>query len=127
MRNATERRQFILEILSDRRFETIDNLANEYNVSRSTIKRDIEIISLSAPIYTSKGTGGGVYVADGYYISKRYLRPEQEALLLELSNNLQGEEQKIMNTILLTFAKPKVKEKDNSIEVLFRCKQNTEI
>ena len=43
MQSAIERRQEILETLSDRRFETIDNLAAQFGVSRRTIRYDIEI------------------------------------------------------------------------------------
>lgn len=66
MRSAIERRQEILERLSVRRVDTIGNLMVEFGVSRSTIKRDLEIIGLSAPIYTVKGKGGGVRVMNGY-------------------------------------------------------------
>ena len=41
MQSALERRQEILEVLSDRRRDTVDNLAAEFGVSRSTIKRDL--------------------------------------------------------------------------------------
>lgn len=37
MRSALERRQEILEALSDRRFETVQNLATEFDVSVRTI------------------------------------------------------------------------------------------
>lgn len=39
--SALERREIILEILSYRRFETMDNLACEFNVTRRTIQNDI--------------------------------------------------------------------------------------
>ena len=42
MRSANERRQLILEALSDRRFETRESLASEFGVSTRTIERDIE-------------------------------------------------------------------------------------
>ena len=37
-----ERREAILEVLCKRRQETIDNLAQEFGVSRRTIRYDIE-------------------------------------------------------------------------------------
>ena len=110
MRSALERRQTILEELSDRRSDTISNLAAEFGVSIRTIKYDIEILSCSYPIYTQQGGGGGVRVADGYYVSRRYLRDEQEALLRKLMDGLQPDEQKTMEGILTAFAKPKNKE-----------------
>ena len=112
MKNTTERRQLILESLSDRRADTLDNLAVEFNVSKMTIRRDIEILSCSAPIFTTAGRyGGGIRVADGWYVGRRYLRDDQEQLLCKLMDGLQPEDQKTMQAILTAFAKPKVKEK----------------
>lgn len=109
MRSALDRRQAILETLSDRRFETIDNLASEFNVDRRTIRRDIEILSCSAPIFTAKGRNGGVYVMDGYYYGNRYLNQAQESLLKRISDNLNDTDKQIMQSILTAFVKPNVK------------------
>ena len=113
MANANERRQLILEALSERRQETVQNLAAEFGVSVRTIKYDIEILTSSAPIYTVQGNGGGIRVADGWYISRRYLHDDQEALLRELLPGLQPEQRETMESILASFAKPKVKEPKN--------------
>ena len=106
MQSALDRRQEILERLSDRRFDTIANLMAEFHVSRSTIKRDIEVLSCSYPLETVRGNGGGVRVADGYYVGRRYLRPEQEALLRELMPGLQPDQQETLKGILAAFAMP---------------------
>lgn len=108
MQSALERRQAMLELLSDRRQETVANLMREFNVSRRTVLRDIELLCCSAPIYTIKGNGGGVRVADGYYCSRRYLKIKQEALLRKLMPGLQSEDQETMRSILFSFGKPKV-------------------
>lgn len=113
MRSALERRQEILEALSDRRFETVQNLATEFDVSVRTIKYDLEYLACSAPIYTVQGNGGGVRVADGWYVGRRYLHNDQESLLRELMDGLQPDQQRIMQSILSSFAKPKVKESMN--------------
>lgn len=113
MRSANERRQLILEALSDRRFETVSNLAHEFGVSIRTIKYDLEILSCSAPIFTMQGNGGGIRVADGWYIGRRYLHKDQEELLRGLLDGLQPEQQKTMQSILDSFAIPKVKEAKN--------------
>lgn len=107
MQSALDRRTAILEILSDRRRETYSNLAFELGVSTKTIERDITILSVSAPIFTSKGNGGGVYVADGYRYGNRFLNDTQLALLEKLSINLNEEDTKTMNSILKTFTKPR--------------------
>lgn len=41
MQSAIERRQQVLEAISDRRTERIENLAAEFGVSRRTIERDM--------------------------------------------------------------------------------------
>ncbi len=109
MQSALDRRQEILERLSDRRHDTIENLATEFGVSRSTIKRDLEVISCSAPIFTVQGNGGGIRVADGYYVGRRYLKSDQEELLRSLMAGLQPDQQKLMQGILDAFAKPECK------------------
>ena len=50
MKSTTERRQMILEVLCRRRYEKIDNLATEFEVSRRTITYDIQVLSCSYPI-----------------------------------------------------------------------------
>ncbi len=113
MRSALDRRQEILEALSDRRSETVQNLATEFGVSVRTIKYDLEILSCSVPIFTVQGNGGGVRVADGWYVGRRYLHSDQEALLRGLMDGLQPDQQRVMQSILSSFAKPQVKESMN--------------
>ena len=110
MQSAVERRQQLLETISDRRHETVDRLAAEFGVSRRTIERDITVLSCSYPIVTENWRGGGVRAMDGWYVSRRYLHDDQEALLRSLLPGLQPEQQKLMESILSSFAKPSVKE-----------------
>lgn len=49
MLKANERRQKILEILCVRRQETMENLAQEFNVTIRTIRNDIEELTLAHP------------------------------------------------------------------------------
>lgn len=106
MQTALERRQEILEHLSDCRFDTIANLMSAFHASRSTIKRDIEVLSCSYPLETVRGNGGGVRVADGYYVGRRYLNSKQETLLRGLMDGLQAEDQETLQSILTAFARP---------------------
>ena len=53
------RRKQILCILKVRQFETMHNLASEFNVSIRTIQRDITALSYE-PIFTKSGKYGGV-------------------------------------------------------------------
>ena len=55
--------------------------------------------------------GGGVRVADGYYLGRKYLKPDQQELLKRLSENLTGEDLATMNSILSECALTKRVEK----------------
>ena len=103
--SAVERRQQLLELLCQRRKETIPNLAAELGVCERTIRRDIETLTLHYPIETVCGRyGGGVKIADWYYLSRRRLTPRQAALLRRLAADLQGEDLEDINQILVQFA-----------------------
>jgi predicted DNA-binding transcriptional regulator YafY len=100
-----ERRMEIIETLCHRRQDTMANLATEFGVSVRTIKNDIDILSLNHPIETIRGRyGGGVRVMDGYYLHKKYLKPEQVELLQRLSIGLSEDDLKVMNSIFKDFA-----------------------
>ena len=103
--SAGERRQQILELLCQRRKETIPNLAAELGVCERTVRRDIEALTLSYPIETCCGRyGGGVKMADWYYQGRRRLTPRQTNLLRRLAVDLQGEDLEDINQILAQFA-----------------------
>ena len=113
MQSAIERRQLILEYISDKRKITIQNIVDEFEISRATAKRDIELLSCSYPIVTENWRGGGIRAMDGWYLSNRYLHDDQEALLRKLLDGLQPDEQQTMQSILKAFAKPRTKEQRN--------------
>ena len=108
--SPAERRQELLEVLYRRRHDTCDNLANEFNVSERTIRRDIAVLMCSHPIETvCGGHGGGVKVLDGFYLNyhnsaRKTLTSKQLALLRKLSGQLDGEDLDTLNSILLQFA-----------------------
>lgn len=110
MQSATERRQEILYFISDRRHVKMQEIADHFQISRSTAKRDVQILQCSYPIYSETTAAGGIRAMDGWYASKRYLTNEQEDLLRQLCEGLQPDQQKTMESILQAFAKPKVKE-----------------
>ena len=100
-----ERRQQIMETLCHRRQETMNNLAFEFGVSIRTIRNDIDILSLSYPLETVRGRyGGGVRVMDGFYMNRKYLKPEQRDLLERLRASLSGKDITVMDGILREFA-----------------------
>ena len=103
---ALERRQAIIELLCERLIEKIENLAFEFSVNECTIRRDIQELSLSYPIYTKTGTYGGVYVAEDYYLGKQYLRSEEKELLEQLSLSLGDDQKKTLQSIIRRFGRP---------------------
>ena len=107
---ALERRQALIELLCERRYEKISNLAFEFGVSWRTICRDIQELSLSYPIYTDCSRGkSGVYIEERYYLGKQYLRQEEEDLLQKLILEKTGEDKARLIKILERFSKPKRK------------------
>ena len=67
--------------------------------------RYLQRLSLAYPIETVRGRyGGGVKVADGYYVGRNYLKPKQQELLKKLQSTLQGDDLEVMNSILRDFA-----------------------
>lgn len=79
---ADERRRSVLKHLCRCRYATIAELAATFDVSECTIRRDVETLSLSEPIYTQPGRhGGGVYVVEGYYMDYIYFSPDELTVL----------------------------------------------
>lgn len=101
--SANERRKAILEVMCERRYDTRENLAFEFGVSKRTIENDVLMLSLEYPIYTTRGNGGGIRVAEGYRLDRKYLTDKQSELLERLSAGLSGEDLEVMNTIFKTF------------------------
>lgn len=107
--SSAERRKQILEKMCLRRFETRKNLAFEFKVSEKTIRRDIQELTLSHPIFMVSGHNGGIYVAEGYYINRIYLSHCQKSLMERLLINLHGEDRQIMIEILKIFSLPEIR------------------
>ncbi len=100
---TSERRNAILEVLCLRRFETVENLAFEFNVSGRTIRNDILSLSLEYPIYTTQGNGGGIHVVEDFRLGKSYLNSEQRELLERLLPKLSGNDAEVMKSIIKSF------------------------
>lgn len=72
--------------LLNHRGTTAKELSERFEVSVRTILRDIEILgSAGIPIYTSQGTGGGIFLDKDYVFNKTALTDEeQDKILLAL-------------------------------------------
>ena len=100
-----DRQQQIINLLCQRRSDTVQNLAVELGVCERTIRRDIEELTLRYPLETVRGRyGGGIRMAAWYFQDRPKLSPKQTALLKRLAVGLHGEDLDEMNQILARFA-----------------------
>ena len=90
----------------DQRHTTLDALCKEFEVSMSTMRRDILILFCSYPITTFHGGGCGKKIAEEYRRGMKYMTSKQKAILERLSESLSGEELVTMHSILKTFSNP---------------------
>ena len=76
----------ILSILLQRDKITAPELAQQFEVSRRTIQRDIESLCRAGiPIATAQGAGGGISIMEGYRVDRTVLTaPEMQAILAGL-------------------------------------------
>ena len=76
----------ILSILIQRKKVTAPELAEQFEVSRRTIQRDIESLCRAGiPITTSQGASGGISIMEGYRVDRTLLTaPEMQAILAGL-------------------------------------------
>ena len=96
---AYERRKEIMQILRLRKYEKVDNLAFQFSVTPRTIKRDIEMLSLTESIYTRQGKyGGGIYYDD--FEEKATPTAQKIALLNKLKSYCSAEELKTLRRII---------------------------
>ena len=54
-----------------------------------------------------QGHGGGVYIADGYRLGKKYFSQKQSEFLERIAEGLTGEDLEMMKGILKIFKEPK--------------------
>lgn len=112
MGNA-ERRNEIMRRLCKRGRDTVANLAIEFGVSERTIRRDIDALSSTEPIYTQTGRyNGGIYIMEGYLVSRTYMSEEELSLLqkvyqyAENQGVLNNREKYLLKGIIEAYRKP---------------------
>ena len=108
---TVERRLEIMKLLCKRRYETMQNLAEEFNVSIRTIKRDIDELTFLMPLYVKSGRyDGGVYVHEDYTMDRMYMSIEETNLLIKIKtivlDKLSKEESETLNYIIKSYSKP---------------------
>lgn len=73
----------IVYILLEKKTITANQLAAHFEVSKRTILRDIETLSIAGiPIYTSKGKGGGISILDNFILNKTTISEEEQSQIL---------------------------------------------
>jgi len=98
-----ERQNEIIRILMGRRTETVPRLARELGVSKNTIYRDIELLSIDYPISTQQGNRGGVKLADWNHPHKNLFSREQQKVLIELINVADKHQAEILEGLLTAY------------------------
>lgn len=78
----------IIYILINKKRVTAGELAEHFEVSRRTILRDIDTLTIAGiPIYTSQGRGGGISILDNYVLDKTAISgDEQNQIIMALQS-----------------------------------------
>ena len=105
MTETADRRLAIRDFISDRRETTIAEIAQEFHISKSTVRRDLDAITPTTLFYMVPGNNGGIRAEEGWYSSNRYLTPKQENLLFRVLSGLQPDDAETMRGILAAFGK----------------------
>jgi len=81
----------IVYILLDQKAVTAKDLAGQFGVSRRTIYRDIDALSLAGiPVYADKGKGGGIRVFPEFVLSKSLLSEQEQQEILSALQMFSG-------------------------------------
>ena len=104
--DAMERRCQIIEILFDAKMcVKMRDLASRFNVSVRTIRTDVDFLSVTYPIETTRGRyNGGISFIEGYSPRKARLTPVQRDFLYRVMKLVSKSDQEIVKSILHDFA-----------------------
>jgi predicted DNA-binding transcriptional regulator YafY len=89
---------------------TAGELARRFEVSKRTILRDVDALSMAGiPVYTSQGKGGGIALLDSYVLNKAAVSDEEQNQILfalqSLSAAGQGDAEQILLKLRAIFDK----------------------
>ncbi|MCL2189286.1 MAG: HTH domain-containing protein [Defluviitaleaceae bacterium] len=103
--NAAGRRAEIIRIMRVRKKDTIDNLAHELGVSRSTIKRDLLTLTVDEGYHidTLQGNGGGVVFNEPTNPYKGIFSQKQKDVLSKLAKRASQHDATIVNDMIAVF------------------------
>ena len=110
----------ILNVLTDCKVHTIDEIAFKVEVSRSTVKRHIQSLSYRYPIQTFRGgiNRGGVcldkdYIHQGKVLTNDELQVINKALTLLQKCGSKDVNPELIANLLSRFSQPQQEEQDN--------------
>jgi len=90
--STTERQLKLLRVLAQRRYDTLSNLALEFDVTQRTILRDIDVIARYIPVYCKRGRfDGGVYVDPNFRMDRAYMMPEELSVLKKVRSTMEND------------------------------------
>ena len=101
----------IIYILLNKKKVSAGDLAEQFGVSRRTIYRDIDTLSLAGiPVYTEKGKGGGISLLPDFVLNKSILSEQEQNEILSalqgLSNIRTGDTNQVLEKLSAIFNKP---------------------
>lgn len=73
----------IVYLLLEKQHVTAKELAERFEVSKRTILRDIDTLTIAGiPLYTSKGKGGGIFLLEDFTLNKTTITEEEQSQIL---------------------------------------------
>jgi predicted DNA-binding transcriptional regulator YafY len=105
---------------------TASELAEHFEVSKRTILRDIDTLTIAGiPIYTMQGKGGGIAILDNFILNKAAISEEEQNQILFALQSLSPTQHMDMDGILSKLSSLFQKANTNWIEVDFSRWGNT--
>ena len=110
---ANERRAEIMRLLVARRSISMNALATELGVTRSTICTDIETLTLDYPLESTMGRNGGVRLPEWYHPHRNILSAEQQTVLSQLMESANERQREVLAQMLVEYGSPKTRQMMN--------------
>ena len=109
----------IVYFLTQQGSATANQLAEKFSVSRRTLYRDIDVLSLAGiPVYTEKGRTGGIFILPEYVLDKSLFSKAEQSQLVAHFQSLASigtpDTQQVLDKLASVFGK-----RDNWLEVDF--------
>ncbi|MTD41419.1 WYL domain-containing protein [Erwinia sp. CPCC 100877] len=118
----------IVYLLLNRKKATANELAAHFEVSKRTILRDIETLSLAGiPVYTTRGKGGGIFLLDEFVLNKTILTSDEQNQILFGLQSLTAAQAVTTEPILSKLNSLFAKKEADWIEVDFSSWGNPEV